>query len=264
MAQPTTTDVSALGTEPGTLREDLFLDIDRSSPVPLYFQVASRIEQAIVSGELPAGSRLENEIALVHRLNLSRPTIRRALQELVGKGLLVRRRGVGTQVVQRPVTRKVELTSLYDDLSRGGQHPATTLLLHEVIGADERLTERLSLAPGAPVLHLRRLRLTDGIPLAVMENFLPEDFTDLPVEELESRGLYQLMRARGTHMRVAHQRIGARPATPEEGRLLEIRSRSPLLTMDRTTYDDSGKAVEYGHHCYRPDLHSFEITLVDN
>src|SRR5579862_1495036 len=108
----TTARAPVLDSTPATLREELFLDIDRSSPVPLYFQVASRIEQAIVSGELPAGSRLENEIALVQRLNLSRPTVRRALQELVGKGLLVRRRGIGTQVVQRPVTRKVELTSL--------------------------------------------------------------------------------------------------------------------------------------------------------
>jgi GntR family transcriptional regulator len=232
--------------------------------VPLYFQVASRIEQAIVSGDLPAGSRLENEIALVDRLNLSRPTVRRALQELVNKGLLVRRRGVGTQVVQRPVTRKVELTSLYDDLSRGGLHPATTLLSHEVMPADVRLAERMSVTRGSPILHIRRLRLTDGVPLAVMENFLPQEFIDLPLAELESRGLYQLMRARGTHMRVAQQRIGARPATLDESRLLGIKSRSPLLTMDRTTYDDSGKAVEYGHHCYRPDLHSFEITLVDN
>ncbi len=255
---------SAVDAVPTTLREDLFLDIDRSSPVPLYFQVATRIEQAIVSGDLPAGSRLENEIALVDRLNLSRPTVRRALQELVNKGLLVRRRGVGTQVVRRPVTRKVELTSLYDDLSRGGLHPSTTLLSHAIMAADERLAERMSVDRGSPILHVRRLRRTDGIPLAVMENFLPEEFIDLALDELESRGLYQLMRARGTHMRVAQQRIGARPATPEESRLLEIKSRSPLLTMDRTTYDDSGKAVEYGHHCYRPDLHSFEITLVDN
>ena len=255
---------STLDSAAATLREELFLDIDRSSPVPLYFQVASRIEQAITSGELPAGSRIENEIALVHRLNLSRPTVRRALQELVGKGLLVRRRGIGTQVVQRPVTRKVELTSLYDDLSKGGQHPATKLLSHAVESADEQLAERLSVAAGSAVLHLRRVRFIDGVPLAVMENFLPEEFTDLAVAELESRGLYQLMRARGTHMRVAQQRIGARPATSEEGRLLGIKSRSPLLTMDRMTFDDSGKAVEYGHHCYRPDLYSFEITLVDN
>ena len=72
------------------------------------------------------------------------------------------------------------------------------------------------------------------------------------------------MRARGTLIRVAHQRIGARAATSGESRLLGIKSHGPVLAMDRTAYDNSGKAVEFGHHCYRPDLYSFEITLVDN
>lgn len=249
---------------PASFPEDLLLDIDRSSPVPLYFQIASRIEKAIVDGELAPGARLENEIALGDRLNLSRPTVRRALQELVNKGLLVRRRGIGTQVVQGPVTRKVELTSLYEDLSRGGKHPETRLLSHEVVEAEERIAERLAVAAGSPVLHLRRLRLSDGVPLAVLENFLPEEFTDLSAGELQSRGLYQLMRGRGTLIRVAQQRIGARAATTEESQLLEIKSHGPVLTMDRTAYDNLGKAVEFGHHCYRPDLYEFEITLVDN
>jgi DNA-binding GntR family transcriptional regulator len=249
---------------PMPLPEALFFDIDRSSPVPLYFQIANRIEKAIASGQLPPGARLENEISLGERLNMSRPTVRRALQELVNKGMLVRRRGIGTQVVQGPLTRKVELTSLYDDLERGGQHPSTSLLVHEVIPADARLAERLSVAEGCPVFHLRRLRLSDGAPLAVMENFLPEQFADLVPGDLEARGLYQLMRARGTLIRVAQQRIGARAATPEESRLLEIKRYGPVLTMDRTAYDDSGKAVELGRHCYRPDRYALEVTLVDN
>src|ERR1700756_4783729 len=183
---------------PTALPEDLFLDIDRSSPIPLYYQISSRIEAAIVSGQLPPGSRLENEISLSERLNLSRPTVRRALQELVNKGFLVPRRGIGSQVFQGPVTRKVELTSLYDDLDRGGQHPTTELLSHEVAEADANAAERLSIAKGSPVLHLRRLRLSDGIPLAVLENFLPEDFLDLRSTDLASHRLYPLMRARGT------------------------------------------------------------------
>jgi DNA-binding GntR family transcriptional regulator len=255
---------TASETEVTPLPDDLFLDMDRSSPIPLYFQIASRIEKAIVDGRLPPGARLETEISLGERLNLSRPTVRHALQELVTKGLLVRRRGIGTQVVRGPVTRKVELTSLYDDLSRGGQRPATSLLLHEVVPAESGLAERLSVAEGSRVLHLRRLRLSDGVPLAVMENFLPEEFTDLSAGELESHGLYQLMRVRGTLIRVAQQRIGARGATSLESRLLEIKSRGPVLTMDRTAYDNSGKAVEFGQHCYRPDRYSFEITLVNN
>lgn len=249
--------------EQTTLPSELFVDIDRSSPIPMYFQVSTKIEQAIAEGTLPPGARLENEIALGERLGLSRPTVRRAIQELVGKGLLVRRRGIGTQVVQRPLTRKVELTSLYDDLERGSKHPSTVLLAREVIEADAHLAEVLSIPVGASVLHVRRVRTSDGVPLAVLENFLPPEFIDLTDEDLKSHGLYQLMRTRGTMMSVAQQRIGARAATPEESTLLKIRAHGPVLTMDRTAYNNNGKAVEYGRHCYRPDLYAFEITLVN-
>ena len=242
---------------------ELFMDIDRASPVPLYFQLASRIEHAIGDGTLRPGARLENEIALADRLGLSRPTVRRAIQELVGKGLLVRRRGLGTQVVQRPLTRKVELTSLYDDLQQGSRTPSTVLLTRAVIGADERIAEILSVPPGSQILHIRRLRSADEVPLAILENFLPAEFVDLSEEDLRTRGLYQLLRSRGTTMSVARQRIGARSATLEESKLLEIKARGPVLTMDRTAFSNNGKAIEYGHHCYRPDLYSFETTLVN-
>src|SRR5207249_12301649 len=102
--------------------------IDRSSPVPLYFQVAQRLEQMIESGEMPPGSRLENEIALADQLGLSRPTMRQAIQHLVDKGLLVRKRGVGTQVVHARVRRQVELSSLFDDLDRAHRQPRTEIL----------------------------------------------------------------------------------------------------------------------------------------
>ena len=64
-------------------------------------------------------------------------------------------------------------------------------------------------------------------------------------------------------MRVARQHIGARKSTNEESALLEIEKNSALLTMDRTAFDNSGRAVEFGQHCYRPDLYSFEVTLVE-
>lgn len=253
---------SAADTE-ARLPVELFMDIDRASPVPLYFQLASRMEHAISDGTLRPGARLENEIALADRLGLSRPTVRRAIQELVGKGLLVRRRGLGTQVVQRPLTRKVELTSLYDDLQQGSRHPATVLLSRAVIGADERIAEILSVPADSPILHIRRLRSADDVPLAILENFLPAEFVDISEEDLRARGLYQLLRSRGTTMSVARQRIGARSATLEESKLLEIKARGPLLTMDRTAFSNNGRAIEYGHHCYRPDLYSFETTLVN-
>lgn len=240
----------------------LFDDLDRTGPVPLYFQVSSRLEAAIRSGEIPPGARLENEIAIGQRLGLSRPTIRRAIQELVDRGLLVRRRGIGTQVVQGQVTRQVELTSLFEDLQSTQHAPATQVLLHEVVPAPAAAAERLSVPAGSDVLHIRRLRTADGAPVAILENFLPAEMAEITREELEQRGLYQVLRGRGITIRIANQRIGARRAHDDEGPLLDIDRDGPVLLMERTAFDGSGRAIEHGTHIYRPDRYSFETTLV--
>jgi DNA-binding GntR family transcriptional regulator len=244
------------------LPTSLFVDIERSGPIPLYHQVASRIEAAIIDGRVPSGARIDNEIALGERLGLSRPTIRRAIQDLVDKGLLVRRRGIGTQVVRGEVTRKLELTSLYEDLNSANRAPTTRVVAHGRGTADGMVADRLGVAVGSPVLHIRRLRFADDIPLALLENYLPEEFIDISRADLERFGLYQLLSARGIDIRVAKQRIGARTATTEESKKLDISRHSAVLTMERVAFDSNGHAIEFGHHAYRPDLYSFEVTLV--
>ena len=241
----------------------LFVDLERTGPVPLYFQVSRIIEQAIRSGDLSAGSRLENEINLAERLGLSRPTIRRAIQELVDKGLLVRRRGIGTQVVHGQVTRGVELTSLHDDLTRSGKKASTEVINFATVPADSTVANELAITPGTAVLRIERVRSADGVPVAILINWLRLDGGEYDSKDFEDYGLYQLMRGQGITIRVARQKIGARKATNNEADLLDVAHGSALLTMDRTSFDSSGIAVEYGHHCYRPDLYSFEATLVD-
>jgi DNA-binding GntR family transcriptional regulator len=241
----------------------LTVDLDRSSPVPLYFQVAQRLEQAIQAGELAPGYRLDNEVQLAERFGLSRPTMRRAIQELVAKGLLVRKRGVGTQVVHGQFKRPVELSSLYDDLQRAGQRPSTTVLSLGQEPAPERVAAQLNVRCGEDVVRIVRVRHAADEPLAILRNWLPADVADLTEPALAGRGLYELMRANGVHLRIAQQRIGARPAAADEAALLHEHKGAPLLTMERTTYDDSGRAVEYGTHVYRAGRYSFELTLVD-
>ncbi len=242
---------------------DLAADLDRTSGGPLWSQLAARLELAIEDGRIPTGVRLENEIALSEQLGVSRPTVRRALQELVDRGLLVRRRRVGTQVVHGRVTRPVELTSMWEDLHRAGQEPATTVLVCERVPAGAEAAERLGLALGADVLHLRRLRLADGAPVALLENVLPPAFVDITAEELATAGLYGILRARGVDIRVARQRIAARPARTDEASLLEVPRGAPLLTMERVAFDASGVPVEFGRHGYRHDRYAFETTLVE-
>lgn len=241
----------------------LSFDIDRQSPVPLYFQAAQEIERAIVEGHLRPGDRIENEVDLARQLGLSRPTMRQAIQVLVDKGMLVRKRGVGTQVVHGQVRRSLELTSLFDDLASAGQAPRTRILELRTDPADAAMAAALQIAPGEPVWTLRRLRLIGTQPLAVMRNHLPSDLIDLEAVDLEAKGLYATLRRAGVTMSVARQRVGARAASADEAALLEQPEGAPLLTMERTAYDNSGRAVEFGTHVYRPDLYAFELTLVE-
>ena len=121
------------------------ITIDRTSPVPLYFQLAQHFEAAIRSGALKVGSRLDNEVQLAERLGLSRPTVRAAFQYLSNKGLVVRKRGAGTLVANERIDRDVELTSLYDD---GRGRPVTGHEGHPQRGhARQRRRRRRTQAP---------------------------------------------------------------------------------------------------------------------
>lgn len=240
----------------------MFMDLKRSGPVPLYLQIAERIERAIRDQTLERGGRLEKELSLAARLGLARPTVRRAIQELVDKGLVVRRRGVGTQIVAGQVTRAVALTSLYEDLADSGRCPGTRVVLREVTAAGPDARAALDLPAGSAVLHIRRVRTAEGVPVALLENFLPSDKANPSIEDLQTHGLYQLLRAKGITIQVATQRISARIATNDEADWMDVPHRSALLVMERTAYDNSGRAIELGRHAYRPDMYSFESTVV--
>ncbi|GAA0922424.1 GntR family transcriptional regulator [Streptomyces thermoalcalitolerans] len=256
----TTGDRSRAGT--ASALDSLDFSLDRSSPVPLYYQFAQQLEAAIERGALAPGDLLGNEIDLSVRLGLSRPTVRQAIQSLVDKGLLVRRRGVGTQVVHSKVRRPLELSSLYDDLETAGQIPTTRVLRNERVPAPADVASALGLAEGGEVTVLERLRFTHGQPVAFMCNYLPVTLLQPDTARLESTGLYRLMRSAGITLHSARQTIGARAADAEEAALLDEKEGAALLTMQRTTYDDTGRAVEYAQHVYRASRYAFDFQLL--
>ena len=235
--------------------------IDRDTPIPLYHQLAEQLAAAIADGRLVPGDPFENEVAMADRLGLSRPTVRRAIQELVSQGLLLRRRGLGTTVAGRQIHRRAELTSLYDDLRReSGGDPRTEVLVHETV-EDAVPAGAMGLPPDTPLLHVVRLRSNGDRPLAILQNWLPPKYSDISREELEHDGLYALLRARGGRPVVAHQRIGARPPSSSERRHLGLRPSQPVLTMTRTAFDAVGDPVEYGDHCYHAEDYAIEVML---
>ncbi len=237
--------------------------VDKSSPVPLYFQIAENLRGAIENGTLASGEKLENEIQIGERLSVSRPTVRQAIQRLVHDGLLTRQRGVGTVVTRRGIQRKLALSSLYEDLREAGRRPATTVLSVTTVAATEDVAAALGIEPGTRVLTIERLREADGEPLAIMRNYLPPGLLDAgDVAELLSRsGLYEALRRRGIRFHSAEETIGARKATAAEARLLQAARGSTVLTMTRVATDPAGQPIEYGVHAYLAERHSFRVVL---
>lgn len=237
------------------------IEIDRSSPVPLYFQISRSLEDAVDRGDLTPGERLPNEIEFAELLAISRPTMRRALDDLVEKGMLTRKQGVGTRVANAQVRRRVALTSLHDDLTAAGRQPGTQVLAFDAACVDRHAARALGLPGDEPVVHCERLRLADGRPLAILRNWLPARFNDITPADLETAGLYELLGRRNGRPAVARQRITALPAGAPEAKLLGVKRNAPLINMQRTAFDAAGHAVEFADNLYRADNYAIEVTV---
>ena len=204
----------------------LDITIDRESKTPLHTQISEPLAALILDGTLPAGSRLEDELSMAKRLKVSRPTARQALQYLVDRGLVKRRRGVGTIVSPMHVHRPMQLTSLLSDLSAAGHTTSTSVLDYVEHEADAEAAEHLEVEEGTAVVTCTRIRCADGEPIAVLSNLMPA--TIAPTREAEQ---------------------------------LHERRRAALLTATRITYDQSGRVIEYGQHIYRASRYTFETSL---
>src|ERR1700684_2460150 len=256
------------------------ISIDRTSPVPLYFQLAQHFESAIRSGALKVGTRLESEVQLAEMLALSRPTVRAAFLYLANKGLVVRKRGAGTLVANERMDRNVELTSLYDELAASGRKPESRVLKAEVSHAGDQVAEALQLPERALVMSLERIRLAGGGPVvlvdnyppaavrradgerrALMHNYLPAGLVQLNIEMLEQHGLYELLRASGVGLYSATQRMGAKNASAAEARTLDETRGTALLTMERIAYGQGGPPVEFAWHLYRASRYAFTTSF---
>ena len=239
------------------------ITLDRASPTPLYYQVARELERAIADGRLERGDYLENELVLAEHWQVSRITLRRSIRELVDAGFLVRRRGVGTQVVndEMPDTR---LVSLYDDLVERGMKPSTEVLELQRIVPEPWVNEQLGQAAGDEVAYLERCRYADGRRLAIMRNWIVTDAAaELTANQLEADGLYQLLRAGGVWPHCVTRRVSARVAGREEAELLGVDEGAPILALESRMQDTSGRRIEVSHQFYDATSYTMEMTVVE-
>ena len=236
--------------------------IDRETPVPLYHQLAEQLSAAIASGQLQPGDAFENEVAMADRLGLSRPTVRRAIQELVGQGLLLRRRGLGTTVAGRQIHRRAELTSLYDDLRREGSGDPRTA------GADARGDDRRGRRDGAgpagrhPAAQARPAAAATAT--ARSRSCATGCRPPTPTSAARTSSATASTPCSAPAAANPSSRTSASaPASrrPPSASTSNLTPSQPVLTMSRTAFDAVGGPVEYGDHCYRAQDYSIEVML---
>ncbi|MGL5406045.1 MAG: GntR family transcriptional regulator [Propionibacteriaceae bacterium] len=227
--------------------------VDRTSPVPLYHQLAEQWAAAIKHGNLKAGDPFENELALVARLRLSRPTIRKAMDELVRQGLLVRRRGVGTHVANQLLHSRDNLTSLYEELDATGRQPRTEVLLLKTGVTNSTIATAMGLDQQTALVRVERLRYCDNRPLVILRSWLPPRFEDITMQELTHLGLRQILAQRGAVVAAARQRAAARIASVRERRLLLMTRADAVMHVQWQGFSADGTTLEYGEHSYRGD-----------
>lgn len=233
---------------------------------PLYLRLRRWIEAAIAGGALGSGDALPSERDLAKRLDLSRVTVRKAVQELVRDCVLVQRHGSGTFVATTPprVEQSLSrLTSFAEDMARRGMPVTSFWLERGLAAASPEEMAALGLAAPSQVARIARLRLSGELPLAIERASLSSAI--LPDPQAVGTSLYAHLEARGHRPVRAVQRIRAVGIDSADAQLLELPAGAAVLQIERTSFAASGAALEFTRSIYRGDTYDFvaELSLGD-
>ncbi len=238
--------------------------LQRNHPLPLYAQLRDTLRSDLLTGRLRAHEQLPSERELCARFRVSRMTVRQALLDLAREGLIYSRAGKGTFASQPKIDQQLKtLSGFSQDMRSRGSAPSSRVLEAKTERAEARLARLLGLAPGAKVIVLSRVRLADGMPLAIETAHLPATLCpNLLRHDFARESLYAVLEHEyGYHLTRAEQTIEAALARPREAALLQLTLPAPVLVMERLTYTDQGILIEYVHSVYRGDRYKFHSTL---
>jgi len=237
--------------------------LDRTSPVPLYYQLKEIFRSWIISGKFDSERRFPSESELQERFGVSRMTVRRALSELVHEGFLVREQGRGSFVVKPRVQDQLRrLTSFTEDMQLRGLPTESRILDFRVVH-DGEVARKMEIPEDEELVQLRRLRLVEGEAIAIQNAFIRHRFCPGIVERgLIEGSLYRtLEEGYGLRLGRALQTVEAKPADEYEARLLEIEPGQPILLLERLTFLKGGEPMEYVRSAYRGDRYRFTVEL---
>ena len=231
---------------------------------PLYAQVESVLSSEILSGVLAPDSQLATEESLMARFQVSRTTVRKAVQNLIARSLLEIRRGKGTFISRPKITPELtQLTGFVEDMEALGHHPTARLLSKETQVASPEVARHLALPPGSMVVRLERIRLADGLPVSFDETYLPLEIGEKVIQhDLDAEPIFTLLEQKyGIPLIEADYRLEAQSSTEHVAQALGIEAGCPLFVIERTTYREGKQPIDYEKLHYRGDLVRFVTRL---
>lgn len=229
---------------------------------PRYLQFSRHLAKQIKAGTLAPETSLPSEREMAQISDMSRVTIRKAIEVLVADKLVIQRRGSGTFIAPR--VQKLEhslsrLTSFTEDMLRRGKSSSSEVIASGFFTPSPEEIIALGLRPGEMVARIERLRRADGVPLAIERSSLPRDI--LPDPGQVTTSLYEVLDGNDVRPERAIQRISASLLSAENAKLLETETGAPALKIARTGYLPTGRVIEFTTGIYRGDAYDFVAEL---
>ncbi|AGB40263.1 transcriptional regulator [Halobacteroides halobius DSM 5150] len=237
--------------------------LDEDSPIPLYYQLENLIREKIENGKYKVGDKIPSERKFSEKVNLSRMTIRKAIGNLVEKGILERRRGQGTFVSDSKLDSFPGLIGFNEHIEMKNMTPSSKVIEQKTIPANYEIAENLKIEEGEEVILTSRLRLADGNPIGFEKSYIPYYICPKLKEiDLSQGSIYQTLTAEGYKPNKANQEIEAILADKHITELLGGKVDQPILKNTRVTFSGNTR-VEFSFNFYRGDKYSIHTTLSD-
>jgi GntR family transcriptional regulator len=237
--------------------------INKNSPVPIYHQLEEYIKQQIENGILMEEAVIPSEREYAERFQISRMTVRQAINILVSEGYLKRQKGRGTFVNKKKVEQELQgMTSFTEDMLSRGMSPSSTLLSFQIIPADKKTATDLRIEVNNFVYKIKRIRLADSAPMALETAYIPVELVPGLTEENSNLSLYQYIEEHlSLSISEATQEIEASIASSHDAETLGINIGDPILLIERISYLQNEVPFELVESTFRADRYRFVHTM---
>lgn len=236
------------------------VELERSSHVALYQQIAQHIESEIARRRFRPFQKLPSELALMKQYGVSRITVRQALELLVRRGLIIRKHGKGSFVTGPALEHDLhELRGIYETIQATGMALRTRLI--EFAPSDPPESVRKIMQTTGRLMRLKRLYCVDDLPIGLIVCWLPPPTERFVREDAEANTIYGLLRALNLVVYRADLTISGRSAGRRLGRLLATQVNAPLLVLERISYGTDGNPLEVTNFFVRSDGYRFTLSL---